>query len=333
MNTTMQSVRVGLFFILGVALIWVIFEALGNKSLFKEPGYTLTSSFNDVKDLKAGDEVRMAGVKIGTVSGTRLKGRSAEVILEVAPNVKVASDSVASIAMAGLLGSHYLSLTLGSEEADFLSDGGQLKSKKTSDLNDVLAQIGTIGDKIETMMGNLSSSLGGISGGGEGGGIFAKLDKLVDENSSNLSQTIENLRTITDKIATGEGTIGKLVNDEGAYNDLIAAVQEIKTAAENASKLTNEASDIFAQVKSGNGALGTLIYNDDIAEQIKFTMTNLSELSEKLNSNEGTLGKLISDDSLYLEAKSAIAKANRTLDGLGDSGAISAVGVAAQALF
>ena len=235
--------------------------------------------------------------------------------------------------MSGLLGSHYLSLTLGSEEADFLSDGGQLKSKKTSDLNDVLAQIGTIGDKIETMMGDLSSSLGGISGGGEGGGLFSKLDKLVDENSTNLSQTIENLRIITDKITTGEGTIGKLVNDGGAYNDLIAAVQEIKTAAENASKLTNEASDIFAQVKSGNGALGTLIYNDDIAEQIKFTMTNLSELSEKLNSNEGTLGKLISDDSLYLEAKSAIGKAHRALDSLEDSSAISAVGVGAQALF
>ncbi len=332
MNTTMQSVRVGLFFILGVALIWVIFEALGNKSIFKEPGYTLVAAFTDVKDLKAGDEVRMAGVKIGAVSSTRLKGRTAEVVLEIVPHVKVASDSVASIAMAGLLGNHYLSLTLGSEEADFLSDGGRLQSQKTSDLNDVLAQIGSIGDKIETMMEDLSSSLGGISGGGEGG-LFSKLDKLVDENSENLSQTIENLRTITDKIATGEGTIGKLVNDGGAYDDLVAAVQEIKTAASQASKLTDDASDIFAQIKSGNGALGTLIYDDDIAQQIQLTTTNLRELSEKLNSNQGTLGKLINDDSLYLEAKSVIGKANRTLDGLGDQGPISAVGVAAQALF
>ncbi len=328
----MQSVRVGLFFILGVALTWVIFEALGNKSIFKEPGYTLVASFSDVKDLKAGDEVRMAGVKIGAVSHTRLKGRTAEVVLEVVPNIKVASDSVASIAMAGLLGSHYLSLTLGSEEAGFLSDGDHLESKKTSDLNDVLAQIGTIGEKIETMMDDLSSSLGSISGGGEGG-LFSKLDKLVDQNSENLSQTIENLRAITDKITNGEGTIGKLVNDGGAYDDLVAAVQEIKTAAGQASKLTNDASDIFAHIKSGNGALGTLIYNDDIAQQIKFTMTNLSELSEKLNSNEGTLGKLINDDSLYLEAKSVIGKASRTRDSLEDQGPVSAVGAAAQALF
>ncbi|HWA25785.1 MAG TPA: hypothetical protein VG734_09000, partial [Lacunisphaera sp.] len=59
----------------------------------------------------------------------------------------------------------------------------------------------------------------------------------------------------------------------------------------------------------------------------------LKAVSAKLNSGQGTLGKLISDDSLYLNVQSTIKKADKMIDGLGDQGPITAVGVAAQSLF
>ena len=72
MNNSQQSVRVGFFFLLGVALIWVTFETLSGGHFFEDRGYKLIAGFDDLKELKTGDEVRMAGVKIGTVEKTQL---------------------------------------------------------------------------------------------------------------------------------------------------------------------------------------------------------------------------------------------------------------------
>ena len=93
------------------------------------------------------------------------------------------------------------------------------------------------------------------------------------------------------------------------------------------------AQGIVDQVKSGEGTLGSLLYDDSIGNDIKLSAANLRELSAKLNSGEGTLGRLINDDSLYLEAQNAVKKVNRAVDGLADQGPITAVGVAANSLF
>ena len=68
MNNAQHTARVGLFFLLGLALIWVTFETLSDGKIFKDRGYTLVAGFESLKELKQGDEVRMAGVKIGSGS-------------------------------------------------------------------------------------------------------------------------------------------------------------------------------------------------------------------------------------------------------------------------
>ena len=60
MNTAQQTARVGLFFLLGLALTWVTWETLSDGKLFKQTGYTLIAGFENLKELKQGDEVRMA---------------------------------------------------------------------------------------------------------------------------------------------------------------------------------------------------------------------------------------------------------------------------------
>jgi len=114
MNSAQQSARVGLFFLLGVALIWVTFETLSNGKIFAERGHSLVAGFSDLRQLKAGDDVRMAGVKVGTVFKTRLAGRRAEAVLEIDPSVAIPSDAVATIDMSGLIGGNYVAITMGS---------------------------------------------------------------------------------------------------------------------------------------------------------------------------------------------------------------------------
>lgn len=330
MNNMSQSIRVGLFFLLGLALAWITFESLNGGRLFKKPGYTLVAGFANLKGLKTGDEIRMAGVKVGAVQLTRLAGHRVEAILAIEPGVKIPSDAVASVEQSSLLGSNYLGITFGTPGLELLKDGDEISTKATVDMSEVISQLGNLGSKLEQVIGEIGKSMGT---GSEGGGIFQRIDKLVTDNGPKLTETISNLQDITAKIKTSEGTLGKLINDPKLHDDLLAGVSEIKLAAADARTFMGDTKGIVADVKAGKGTLGLLLYDDATANSLKTSMNNLREVSDKLNSGQGTLGKLIADDSLYLNVQSTMKKADRALDGLGDQGPITAVGVVAGALF
>jgi phospholipid/cholesterol/gamma-HCH transport system substrate-binding protein len=331
MNQNQMTARVGLFFIIGLALIWVTFEALHNGRFSSKEGYTVTAAFSSLKELKAGNDVRMAGVQIGTVEKTRLTGGKAEAVLRINSEVLIAQDATAIIAMAGLLGANYISLDLGHPDAGTVPSGGQLRTKDVADLNQIIGDLGNLGQEIKSTLGQISGSMG--SGSDGGGGIFQKIDKLITDNSAKITETTGNLEKITAQIRSGEGTLGKLIYDQAAYDQLIAAVTEIKTTATDARTFLSETQSLVAQVKSGQGALGVLLYDQPTADNLRVTVKNIRDVTDKLNDPKSTFGQLITNDNLAKDMQSTLRKVDRAMDGLGDQGPITAVGVAASALF
>lgn len=332
MNNPQQTARVGLFFVLGLALTWVTFATLSGDSVFKAKGYRLVAGFENLKELKKGDEVRMAGVTIGSVHETRLDlaHRRGEAVLLINPGIEIASDSSASIVMAGLIGTNYIGIDLGSPGAAPLKPGDEIKTKVTPDINSIMSDLGTLGQKLESAFSSFSTS---VSGDGKSPGLFQKLDRVISENSDKVTATMTNLQDITSKLNRGEGTIGKLINDPTLHDDLVAAVVDIKATAAEAKIFITDAQAVMAQVKSGKGTLGALVYDDTAANNLKASVANIRAVSDKLAKGEGTLGKLINDDSLYTGAQATLKKADRAIDGLGDTGPITAVGIVASSLF
>ena len=331
MNTTQQTARVGLFFLLGVALVWVTFETLSDGKIFEEHTHTLIASFDDLKQLKNGDDVRLAGVKVGAVERTRLAGRRAEAVLQIDPKIPIASDAVASVEMAGLIGGNYVAIDMGSPGVPPLPDGAEIKTVTTPDLNSIMSDLGGLGKQLQDSLGTFSKALNGDSK--NGGGIIQKLDKLVSDNTARVDATMKNVQEITDKINRGEGTLGKLVNDPKLHDELLATVAEIKATATQAKEFVASAETMMDQIKSGQGTLGALVYDQKSADNIKTSIANIRAVSDKLAKGEGTLGKLINDPGLYDSAQVTIRKVDRTLDGLNDSGPITAVGIVVNALF
>jgi phospholipid/cholesterol/gamma-HCH transport system substrate-binding protein len=331
MQNNQQTVRVGLFFLLGMALIWVTFETLsGGKLWFKDKGYMLIAGFETLKELKEGDDVRMAGVKIGEVARTRLAGRRAEAVLRIDSDKKIKSDAQAVIVTTGLIGTGYISIDLGSDAAPDLREGAEIRTRSTPDLNAVMAQIGDLGKKIEGALGNLG---GALSGDGKNPGIIQKFDQLLSENRESVGRTTANLQQITDKVNKGDGTLGKLINDPKLHDDLVAGIAEIKSGAAQAKTFIANAQAIVDQVKAGKGTLGTLVFDQKAGDDLKASLASLRSVSDKLAKGEGTLGKLLGDDALLRDMKSLMRKADRALDGLDESGPITAVGVLANGLF
>jgi phospholipid/cholesterol/gamma-HCH transport system substrate-binding protein len=330
MTTTQNTARVGLFFLLGLALIWVTYETLGDGNALKKRGYNLVAGFDNLKELKAGDDIRMAGVKIGAVESTRLAGRRAEAVLRIDPAVQIAGDATATISSAGLLGTNYISIDLGSPGVAPLAAGAEISTQTSPDLNTIMTQLGELGNKLEGALGSIGDAMGGKEGEP---GLLQRINTLLTDNSAKVDATMTNLQEITHKVNQGEGTLGKLINDPSLHDDLLATVGELKVAAGDARNFMAEAQTLVTQVKSGQGTLGTLIYDEQAGNDIKAVASNLKELSDKLAKGEGTLGKLINDDSLFREAQGTLRKADRALDGMGDSGPITAVGAVAGALF
>ena len=331
MNNFQQTARVGLFFILGLALTWVTFETLRGGKVFKDQGYNLIAGFESLKELKEGDDVRMAGVKIGEVEKTRLAGRRAEAVLRISHQVKIKSDANAMIVMAGLIGTNYLSVSLGTEAASDLPEGAEITTQTTPDLNSVMTQMGDLGKKLETAIGDLSSALSGD--GKEGTGIIKKVDLLITENRENIGKATANLQEITAKVNKGEGTLGRLISDPKMYDELVTTIAEIKNGANEAKTFIANAQKIIDQVKSGQGAIGALVFDQKAGDDIKVSIANIRSVSEKISRGEGSIGKLLSDESLFRDAQSIMKKADRALDGLDDTGPITAVGVVYGGLF
>lgn len=356
MNNTQQTVRVGLFFLLGLALTWVTFEALKGGKVGPDDGYTVVAGFETLKELKEGDQIRMAGVRIGNVKSTRLakSGGRAEALLQIDARYAIKRDAVAMIVMEGLIGTNYISISLGSKDAPDLvaeadrdpkhgwfarlfpsarSESGplaEIRTTSTPDLNAVMSQLGALGQKLEGSLGSLGSAL---TGDGKNPGLIQKLDGIVTDNREKLGATMANLQQITDKVNKGEGTLGRLITDPKLHDELVASIKEIRAGATEAKNFVANAQSLIDEVKRGKGAVGALVFDQKTGDDLKASIANLRSVSDKISRGEGTLGKLLGDDSLLRDVRSIMKKADRALDGLDDTGPITAVGVVANGLF
>ena len=106
-------------------------------------GYTVTAHFLKVGGLTIGSDVRINGIKVGTVVSQKLNPEDyvAEIQMSLAPDIKLPKDSVAVIAGDGLMGNKYIKIEPG-KDSDVLVDGDELtKTKDFKTLEDMVGEI------------------------------------------------------------------------------------------------------------------------------------------------------------------------------------------------
>jgi phospholipid/cholesterol/gamma-HCH transport system substrate-binding protein len=104
--------------------------------------YMLRAEFGRIDGIAAGSDVRIAGVKVGTVIGTSIDPKSykAVVRLAVRPDIRLPTDSLAEITSENLLGGDYISLVPG-QAGDKISSGGLVAGTQSSiDLESLLGK-------------------------------------------------------------------------------------------------------------------------------------------------------------------------------------------------
>ncbi len=131
--------------------IFFLFSSVKSAKINSTGGYRLIAKFDNIDGIAGGSDIKISGVKIGTVEDQFLDEKSfrATLKLNIDQNVKLSSDSSAKIVSEGLLGSKYLSITPGGDEEN-LKDGEEIAfTQSSSNLEELLGKFifGSSADK------------------------------------------------------------------------------------------------------------------------------------------------------------------------------------------
>ena len=128
--------------VLGVAGLFLVF-AYNKADIEKVDGYHVQAKFDRIDGISLGSEVRMSGIKIGSVSKATLDTETyfALVIMDIRPDVKIPDDTSIAVSSDGLLGEKFLALSPGGSN-NMLKSGGELLSTQGSiDLMGLVGQM------------------------------------------------------------------------------------------------------------------------------------------------------------------------------------------------
>jgi len=329
MKNTLET-RLGIFFALALIAAVIILEMIGAAG-FLTRGYHITASFKTAQELKKGDLVKMAGVEIGRVENVELENARAKVSMKIRKKFPIKTDSKAVIKFTGLMGQNFVSIEGGSANAPAI-DLGAIETLEQPDLSALMVKLEGVAGGIENLTKSFSTESFST--------LLGPLTDFVKQNSAPLTAVIGNMKTVSDTVAQGHGTVGRLVMDDALYNAAYGTITNLQVASGDIKSLTSQADGMIGeirsvvdQINSGKGTLGKLTKDETLYTETTKAMTNMREILEKMNRGEGTVGKLINDDSMLKNAKLTLQKLDKATDGLEDQGPLSILGLVVGSLF
>jgi phospholipid/cholesterol/gamma-HCH transport system substrate-binding protein len=128
--------------VLVVAALFLFF-AYSTSQVRAVQGYEVSAQFDSVSGIHDGSDVRIAGVKVGTIVSETLDPNSflANVRISIDPSYKLPDDTVAKIVSSGLLGDKFMALLPGGSEQT-IPPGGRIKfTQSPISIEDLIGQI------------------------------------------------------------------------------------------------------------------------------------------------------------------------------------------------
>ena len=285
-----QKTRLGIFVIISTILFVIAVYMIGQgRDMFKKT-FTISSYFQNVNGLQNGNNVRYAGIDIGTVKAiTMVNDSTIKVDMNIDEKIimHIKKDAIATIGSDGLVGNMIVNIVPGKGNAAIIKNGDTIESFSKIGADDILSTL-----------------------------------SVGSENAALL--TVDLLK-ITNEILEGEGTIGLLLNDTVMAQDLKQSVYNLKTASKGATRAINELTDIVASLKTDDESILGMVLNDTVSgKQLKNVVTNLETSSNEINSilnnintvvndlhsSDGTYNYLVKDTTLVNDLKSTIKNIN-----------------------
>ena len=192
-HTPQFKVRLGLFVAGGLALFVLAIFIIGKQKNLFNPVFKLTTTFYNVSGLQVGNNIRFSGINVGTVDNIAIINDSTVKVdmlikKEIKPFIK--SDSEVAIGSEGLIGDRLLIITQGGADANVVREGEELSSIEPVETDAIISSLQVTAGNAEVVSEQLAEIMTKINTG-EG-----TLGRLIQDTTiaKNLDQTIINLK-------------------------------------------------------------------------------------------------------------------------------------------
>jgi virulence factor Mce-like protein len=299
------SIAVVLALVAALALWWLLRGSTDKR---------YSAVFNGVIGLYEGNDVRVLGVKVGSVDKVTPQGSQVLVEMLVDRTVKIPADAKAVIVAPSLVSDRYVQFAPAYTGGPELAVGTVIPRDRTStplEVDDLYASLNrvstTLGPNGLNKNGALSDLLTTLAKNADGNGQavndtvtqLSKLSSTLSSNSDDLFATVDNLQKFTTTLANSDGQVrqfAKQVNDVTGFlaserGDLAAAVNQLGIALGLVQKFIN---DNRAKLKSNVDKLASVTQvlvdqRSALAEVLDLAPLGLSNIINSYNGSSGTL--------------------------------------------
>src|SRR4030095_15999904 len=190
------KVRLGMFIAGGFALLVIAIFVIGKQRNLFDPVFRLTATFRSISGLQVGNNIRFSGINVGTVDDVKIINDSTvRVGMLIKKEVQqfIREDSEAAIGSEGIIGDRLLVITQGSSDAPMVKDGQQLLSTEPIETDAIMANL--------------------------------------DISSWNAGIITEQLAEIMTKINSGNGTLGRLIQDSTIAENINETIATLRNSS------------------------------------------------------------------------------------------------------
>ncbi|MFS8082831.1 MAG: MlaD family protein [Ginsengibacter sp.] len=240
-----RAVVVGIFVLLGLAILVLTILTLGSQKKTFEKSITVKSFFDNVNGLQKGNNIWFSGVKVGTIKRVNITGNQqveVDMNLDQAAQQFIKKDALAKISTDGLIGNKIVEIYGGTNKKSVIESGDVIGTEKL-----------------------LSNDA-----------IMATLSK----NNDNLYQITSDFKLISGRIVEGKGTIGKLLTDESMINQINAITASLQKSANNLQHLSSNVSNYTSQLNNKGTLANDLVTDTVVFGRLRATVTQLQEVAK-----------------------------------------------------
>lgn len=297
----MNTVKLGLFVIGGLFFLVFLLYMIGSNSNLFGSNYILKTRFENVQGLKAGNNVRFAGIEVGTVKKLNILSDTVievEMIIDEKMKEVIRKNAVVAIGTDGLVGNKVVNIVASKFPADLATEGDILASRKPIDTDDMLRVLSKTNSDIAVVVDNLKTTVARINNS-------TALWALLNDNSlpADFKKSAENIRLATAKANTmvndlssvvsdvknGKGSLGAILTDTSFAVHLNEAIGKINSVGDEAMQLSDQIASVVAGLKtdinSGKGPIHSVLKDSVMAATINQSLINIQKGTDGFNAN------------------------------------------------
>lgn len=273
--------------VIGIAVVLAMMVAAfrADKLPIIGAGDIYHANFSEVGGLKPGNEVRVAGVGVGTVEDIALEGSTAKVTFKLDKGTALGTQPSAEIKVRTLLGANYLGLIpTGSGDLEKGSTIPDTRTKEPYDIVDAFSELSTTTDQVD--LKQVSEALNALSEIAEGTPEeFRGAIKGVSDLSANLAARDDQINTLLVNLRR----VSKVLNDEG--DNLVKLFEDASVLFD---AIADRRKTVHRLLVSTEDISNTLVeFIDASRADLKPVLAQLEKVTDMLRRNESSLDETL----------------------------------------